>query len=198
MVRQIEFFFDYGSPFSYLAHIQLPGFAKRNGATVVYRPILLGAVLKATGNSSPMTVPAKARYMAKELKRWAARYNVQFALNPHPFLGNTLALMRGAVAARHLGSFPAYNDVIYRAIWADGLDLGNVGVLAGVTRRAGLDAAEIAALSERPEIKDELRRNTDEAVARGAFGAPTIFVGNEMFWGNDRFDFVEEALRRNG
>jgi 2-hydroxychromene-2-carboxylate isomerase len=145
MVRQIEFFFDYGSPFSYLAHIQLPGFAKRNGATVVYRPILLGAVLKATGNSSPMTVPAKARYMAKELKRWAARYNVQFALNPHPFLGNTLALMRGAVAARHLGSFPAYNDVIYRAIWADGLDLGNVGVLAGVTRRAGLDAAEIAA-----------------------------------------------------
>ncbi|HVC45534.1 MAG TPA: 2-hydroxychromene-2-carboxylate isomerase [Candidatus Binataceae bacterium] len=198
MAKTIEFFFDYGSPFSYLAHIQLPGFAKRNGATVVYRPILLGAVLKATANSSPMSVPAKARYMGTELKRWAARYGVRFALNPHPFLGNTLALMRGAVAARHLGAFPAYNEAIFRAIWAEGLDLGNPAVLAGVTHRAGLDPAGLAANSDRPEIKDELRRNTDEAVARGAFGAPTIFVGDEMFWGNDRFDFVEEALRKSG
>lgn len=196
MAKQIGFLFDYGSPFSYLANIQLPGFAKRNGAAVVYRPILLGAVLKATGNSSPMTVPAKARYFAVDMRRWAARYGVMLKLNPHPFMGNTLALMRGAVAAQRLGVFGAYHDAIYRAAWAEGLDLGEAAVLAGVMQRAGVNFAEVIAVAERQDVKDELRRNTEDAIARGAFGAPTFFVGDEMFWGNDRFDFVEEALRR--
>ena len=196
MAKQLEFFFDYGSPFSYLANIQLPGFAKRNDAAVLYRPILLGAVLKATGNSSPMTVPAKARYFAEELRRWAARYGVAFRLNPHPFIGNTLPLMRGAVAAQKLGVFSAYHDTIYRAVWAEGLDLGDKAVLSDVLQRSGVNFAELIAASESQDVKDSLRRNTEDAVARGVFGAPTFFVGNEMFWGNDRFDFVEEALRR--
>ena len=196
MAKQLEFLFDYGSPFSYLANIQLPGFAKRNGATIVYRPILLGAVLKATGNSSPMTVPAKARYFADDMRRWAARYGVMLKLNPHPFMGNTLPLMRGAVAAQRLGVFAAYHDAIYRAAWAEGLDLGERAVLTGVLQRAGVNAVDVIVASERQDVKEELRRNTDEAVARGTFGAPTFFVGNEMFWGNDRFDFVEEALRK--
>src|ERR1700723_82882 len=115
MAKQLEFLFDYGSSFSYLANIQMPGFAKRNSAVVVYRPILLGAVLKATGNSSPMTVPAKARYFADDMRRWAVRYGVMLKLNPHPFMGNTLSLMRGAVAAQRLGVFAAYHDAIYRA-----------------------------------------------------------------------------------
>ena len=196
MAKQLEFFFDYGSPFSYLANIQLPGFAKRNAAAVVYRPILLGAVLKATGNSSPMTVPAKARYFAEELRRWAARYGVAFRLNPHPFIGNTLPLMRGAVASQKLGVFSAYHDTIYRAVWAEGLDLGDKAVLSDVLQRSGVNFAELIAASESQDVKDSLRRHTEDAVARGVFGAPTFFVGNEMFWGNDRFDFVEEALRR--
>jgi 2-hydroxychromene-2-carboxylate isomerase len=196
MAKQLEFFFDYGSPFSYLANIQLPGFAKRNDAAVLYRPILLGAVLKATGNSSPMTVPAKARYFAEELRRWAARYGVAFRLNPHPFIGNTLPLMRGAVAAHKLGVFSAYHDTIYRAVWAEGLDLGDKAVLSDVLQRSGVNFAELIAASESQDVKDSLRRHTEDAVARGVFGAPTFFVGNEMFWGNDRFDFVEEALRR--
>lgn len=196
MAKQLEFLFDYGSPFSYLANIQLPGFAKRNGATIVYRPILLGAVLKATGNSSPMTVPAKARYFADDMRRWAARYGVMLKLNPHPFMGNTLPLMRGAIAAQRLGVFAAYHDAIYRAAWAEGLDLGERVVLTGLLQRAGVNAVDVIVASERQDVKEELRRNTDEAVARGTFGAPTFFVGNEMFWGNDRFDFVEEALRR--
>jgi len=196
MAKQIEFLFDYGSPFSYLANIQLPGFAKRNAAAVTYRPILLGAVLKATGNSSPMTVPAKARYFAVDMRRWAARYGVMLKLNPHPFMANTLSLMRGAVAAQRLGVFGAYHDAIYRAAWAEGLDLGEQAVLAGVMQRAGVNFADLIAATERQDVKDELRRNTEGAVARGAFGAPTFFIGDEMFWGNDRFDFVEEALRR--
>ena len=196
MAKQFEFLFDYGSPFSYLANLQLPGFAKRNGAGVIYRPILLGAVLKATGNSSPMAVPAKARYFAEELRRWASRYGVAFKLNAHPFMANTLFLMRGAVAAQKLGVFGAYHDAIFRAAWVEGLDLGDRAVLSDVLKRAGVNPVELIAASERQDVKDELRRNTEDAVARGAFGAPTFFVGDEMFWGNDRFDFVEEALRR--
>jgi 2-hydroxychromene-2-carboxylate isomerase len=96
MKREVEFLFDYGSPFSYLASLQIEGFAKRNGATVTDTPILLGAVLKATGNVSPMTVPVKGRYMATELRRWSARYGVAFKPNPHAFMSNTLRLMRGA------------------------------------------------------------------------------------------------------
>lgn len=124
MDRQVEFLFDYGSPFSYLASLQIEGFARANAAEVVYTPILLGAVLKATGNASPMTVPAKGRYMAIELRRWAARYGVAFKANPYPFLANTLQLMRAAIAAQKLGFFPLYHRAVYRAVWAEAQDLG--------------------------------------------------------------------------
>jgi 2-hydroxychromene-2-carboxylate isomerase len=196
MDKEVEFLFDYGSPFSYLASLQIEGFAKRNQAAVVYTPILLGAVLKATGNASPMTVPAKGRYMAAELRRWAARYSVAFKPNPNPFMSNTLRLMRGAVAAQKLGFFRLYHPAIYRAVWAEAQDLGDETILQRVLDRAGLPATKLMARSEDQDIKDELRRNTEHAVERGAFGAPTFFVGGEMFWGNDRFDFVEEALRK--
>ncbi|HEX4210683.1 MAG TPA: 2-hydroxychromene-2-carboxylate isomerase [Candidatus Binataceae bacterium] len=196
MSRNIEFLFDYGSPFSYLASLQLPGFARRNNATVTYRPILLGAVLKATGNQSPMAIPAKSRYMAIELRRWAARYNVPFRPNPHPFLGNTITLMRGAVAAQKHGNFGLYHDLMFKAVWAEALDLGDEAVRGRLLERTGFTPATFAAAIESQEVKDGLRRNTDEAVARGVFGAPAFFVGAEMFWGNDRFDFVEEALRK--
>jgi 2-hydroxychromene-2-carboxylate isomerase len=196
MKREVEFLFDYGSPFSYLASLQIEGFAKRNNATVVYTPILLGAVLKATGNASPMMVPAKGRYMATELRRWAARYGVPFKPNPHPFMSNTLRLMRGAVAAHKIGFFPLYHRAVYRAVWAEAQDLGDEALLRRLLEKTGVPATELMAVVERQDVKDELRHNTDRAVERGVFGAPTFFVADEMFWGNDRFDFVEEALRR--
>jgi 2-hydroxychromene-2-carboxylate isomerase len=196
MARTVEFLFDYGSPFSYLASLQLPGFARRNNATVIYRPILLGAVLKATGNQSPMAIPAKGRYMAIELRRWAERYNVPFRLNPYAFIGNTIALMRGAVAAQKHGNFGLYHDLVLKAVWAEALDLGDDAVRARLLERAGFTPAAFATDIEAKEVKDELRRNTDGAIARGVFGAPSFFVGDEMFWGNDRFDFVEAALRK--
>lgn len=196
MARTIEFLFDYGSPFSYLASLQLPGFARRNNATVVYRPILLGAVLKATGNQSPMAIPAKGRYMAIELRRWAERYNVPFRLNPHTFISNTIALMRGAVSAQKRGNFGLYHDLVFKAVWAEALDLGDDAVRTRLLERTGLTPATFASAIESQEVKDELRRNTDGAIARGVFGAPSFFVNDEMFWGNDRFDFIEEALRK--
>jgi 2-hydroxychromene-2-carboxylate isomerase len=196
MDRKVEFLFDYGSPFSYLASLQIEGFAKANTAAVVYTPILLGAVLKATGNASPMTVPAKGRYMAIELRRWAARYGVAFKPNPNPFLSNTLPLMRLAIAAQKLGFFPLYHRAIYRAVWAEGQNLGDEATLRLLLDRAGVPTTKMMARSADQDVKDELRHNTEYAIERGVFGAPTFFVGDEMFWGNDRFDFVEEALRK--
>ena len=196
MAQQVEFFFDYGSPFSYLADTQLAALERRTGATVVYRPMLLGAVLKETGNASPITVPAKGRYMGVELHRWARRYGVPFAANKF-FPINTMRLMRGAVAAQHAECFAEYHRAIYPAFWVDSANLGEPGVIRAVLDKAGLNADLILARIEEPDVKEQLRLNTEEAVRRGVFGAPTFFVGEEMFWGNDRLMFVEEALTRS-
>jgi 2-hydroxychromene-2-carboxylate isomerase len=192
--RVVEFLFDYGSPFSYLADTQLPAVAARTGASIVHRPILLGAVLKATGNASPMTVPAKARHMGRELERWAKRYGVAFQRNPFPFLGNTLRLMRGAIASQKLGVFERYHRAVFAAAWGEPLDLGDDEVFHALLRGAAIDPDELLHSIDEQSTKDELRRATDGAVARGVFGAPTFFVGEEMFWGNDRLDWVERAL----
>jgi 2-hydroxychromene-2-carboxylate isomerase len=193
MTHQVEFFFDYGSPFSYLADTQLAALERRTGASVVYRPMLLGAVLKETGNASPITVPAKGRYMGVELQRWARRYGVPFAANKF-FPINTMRLMRGAVAAQHAECFAEYHRAIYPAFWVDSANLGEPEVIRAVLDKAGLNADLILARIEEPDVKEQLRLNTEEAVRRGVFGAPTFFVGEEMFWGNDRLMFVEEAL----
>jgi 2-hydroxychromene-2-carboxylate isomerase len=160
---------------------------------VIYRPMLLGGVFKETGNSSPIAIEAKRKYSNIDLARWAKHYGVAALHNAH-FPMNTIRLMRGAIAAEHLGVFPAYHRAIYDAFWRDGLNLGDAAVVREVLQRAGLDAERIAAASEEPAVKDALRVSTETAVARGAFGAPTFFVGDQMFWGNDRLMFVEQAL----
>jgi 2-hydroxychromene-2-carboxylate isomerase len=193
MARELEFFFDYGSPFSYLADSQLKGLAERTGARVVYRPMLLGGVFKETGNSSPIAIEAKRKYMTADLERWAKHYGVPALHNPH-FPINTIRLMRGAIAAERSGVFAAYHRAVFDAFWREGLNLGDAAVVRGVLERAGLDAERLAAASEEHAVKDALRVATETAVARGAFGAPTFFVGDQMFWGNDRLLFVEQAL----
>ena len=196
MSQQVEFFFDYGSPFSYLADTQLAALAQRTGATIVYWPMLLGAVLKATGNASPIAVPAKGRYMGVELQRWAKHYGVPFVTNRF-FPINTMQLMRGAVAAQQADCFAEYHRAIYPAFWVDSANLGEPEVIRSVLVKAGLNANLLLARIEEPDVKEQLRLNTEEAVRRGVFGAPTFFVGEEMFWGNDRLTFVEEALTRS-
>jgi len=192
---RLEFFFDYGSPYSYLANSRLPALAERTGAEVSYRPMLLGGVFKATGNSSPAVEPCQAKrsYGALELRRWVDHLGVPFRGNPH-FPINTLLLMRTAVAAQHLGVFEPFHRVVYPAFWAEGENLGESEVVARVVEKAGLDARALLETGADPEVKAELRATTEEAVARGAFGAPTFFVADEMFFGNDRLDFVERAL----
>lgn len=193
--RTVEYFFDVGSPTSYLAWTQLPKIAAETGATIAWRPMLLGGVFKATGNASPVTVPAKGRWMNDDIARWAHRYGVPFAFNPH-FPINTLTLMRGATGLqmRRPADLPRYLDVVERAMWEAPTNLGDPAVLAATLAAAGFDADEFAALVADPEVKARLIATTEEAVARGVFGAPTFFVGDAMFFGQDRLDFVREAL----
>jgi len=190
MAKQVEFFFDYGSPFSYLADTQLPALHQRTGAEIIYKPMLLGGVFKATGNSSPITIPAKGKYMSSDLAIWTRHYGVPMKMNPF-FPINTIRIMRGAIAAQIAGCFPAYHTMMFRAMWAEGFNLGDPNVVKPMFAKVGLEPDSV----ERDEVKEKLRANTDEAVARGAFGAPTFFVGDAMFWGNDRMHFVEEALK---
>jgi 2-hydroxychromene-2-carboxylate isomerase len=194
--RTVEYFFDVGSPTAYLAWTQLPKIAAESGATIAWRPMLLGGVFKATGNASPVMVPAKGRWMNEDIARWARRYGVPFAFNPH-FPINTLTLMRGAtgVQMRQPADFLRYLDVVERAMWQAPKNLGDPAVLAATLAAAGFDADEFIALVGDPEVKAKLVATTEEAVARGVFGAPTFFVGDAMFFGQDRLDFVREALR---
>jgi 2-hydroxychromene-2-carboxylate isomerase len=193
--RQVEYFFDVGSPTSYLASTQLPKIAAETGAAIVWRPMLLGGVFKATGNRSPVEVPAKGRWMNGDIRRWADRYGVPFRFNPH-FPINTLTLMRGAAGLqlRRPRDLERYLAVVQHAMWVEPLDVGDPAVLASTLAEAGFDADAFAALVADPEVKARLIATTDEAVARGVFGAPTFFVGEAMFFGQDRLDFVREAL----
>jgi 2-hydroxychromene-2-carboxylate isomerase len=193
MTKTLEFLFDFGSPASYLAYKRLPALAARTGAKIVYAPMLLGAVFKATGNASPAAIPAKGRWTGADFRRWAKRHNTEFNFNPH-FPINTLQLMRGATGLIEDTRFMTYCDMVFDAMWRDPKNLGDPAELARVVRRAGVEPDDFQALIERDEVKDRLKATTEAAVARGVFGAPSFFVGEEMFFGQDRMDFVEEAL----
>jgi len=197
MVSPVEFWFDVGSPAAYLAWTQLPRMAQATGASVGYRPFLLGGVFQATGNRSPMEVVAKGRYMRDDLQRFARRYGVGFAHNPH-FPINTLTLMRGAIGLqmREPERLPAYLDTVFQAIWVQGRNMNDPATVATVLQDAGFDAAQLQAIAADPAVKEQLKQVTQEAVQRGVFGAPTFFVGDQMYWGQDRLDFVQEAMQQ--
>jgi 2-hydroxychromene-2-carboxylate isomerase len=194
-MKQVEFFFDVGSPYSYLAYHQLPKIAQAKGAEIVWRPMLLGGVFQATGNSSPATVPAKGQYSNIDLQRWAKHFGVPIQQNPH-FPINTLQLMRGAVGMqlRSDAEFHRYLAAIFSAMFEHPRNLGDLQELAAVLEAAGISPALMLELVQDDHVKQTLRKTTEEAVARGVFGAPTFFVGDAMFWGQDRLHFVEATL----
>jgi len=193
MPKTVEFLFDFGSPASYLAYKRLPALAERTGARIDYAPVLLGAVFKATGNASPASIPAKGRWTGVDFHRWATRHRIEFNFNPY-FPINTLHLMRGATGMIGDPRFTAYCDAVFDGMWLTPKNLGEPAELIPVLERAGVSADEFRALTERDDVKDRLKTTTERAVERGVFGAPTFFVGEEMFFGQDRMDFVEEAL----
>ncbi|WP_252272037.1 2-hydroxychromene-2-carboxylate isomerase [Pseudomonas subflava] len=195
MSKTLEFYFDFGSPTTYLAWTQLPAICAAAGASLVYKPMLLGGVFQATGNASPVTIPAKGRFMIQDLARYARRYQVPMQFNPY-FPINTLPLMRAAVAVqRHMPErFEAFLKLIFEALWVQARNLGDPTVLAEVLASGGFEPQRLLALIAEQEVKDGLKAITEEAVKRGVFGAPSMFVGDELFFGQDRLDFVREAL----
>lgn len=195
MSKTVEFYFDLGSPATYLAYTQLPKICEQTDSQLIYKPMLLGGVFKATGNASPATIPAKGRYMFQELDRYAKRYGVPLKFNPH-FPINTLMLMRAitGMQLRHPERFQAFIDCLFHALWVEGRDLVDPATVATVLTQNGFDPNEVLALTADEEVKATLKDNTETAVQRGVFGAPSMFVDNQLFFGQDRLDFVIEAL----
>jgi 2-hydroxychromene-2-carboxylate isomerase len=201
MAKRFEFLFDFGGPNSYLAHKVLPQLCARSGAEVVYVPILLGGLFKLTNNIAPLVrfadTPAKRDYEMLEFNRFVRAHDLPFRMNPH-FPINSMLLMRASIAAQRLGCFGPYVDAIMTAMWEEGVTVGDEAVVHDVLARAGLDASALLALCADPGVKAELVGNTEGAAARGAFGVPTFFVGEEMFWGKERLGQVEAALAAIG
>lgn len=195
MSKQVEFLFDVGSPYSYLAYKQLPKIAAAQGAQILWTPVLLGGIFQATGNHSPAEIPAKGLHSNIDLQRWAQHFGVAIEMNPN-FPINTLQLMRGAVGMQMRGEaeFHTYLDAVFNAMFGKPKNMGQPDVVASVLTDAGIDPALFLTLVNDPAVKDALKKNTTEAVQRGVFGAPTFFVNGDMYWGQDRLHFVEAAL----
>ena len=190
MAKPVEFFFDYVSPFSYLADTQLPALLDRTGASIIYKPILLGGIFKASNNTPPPTIPAKFKYNAVDAIRWSKHYGVPMTINPF-FPMSTVRVMRGAIVAQSAGCFPAYHPQCFARCGPTALTSRIRKSSKKCSPGSGMDPDAV----EQEDVKERLKANTDEAVARGAFGAPTFFVGDAMFWGNDRMHFIEAALK---
>ena len=198
MAPRVEFHFDFGSPNAYFAHKLLPGIAQRTGVPFTYVPILLGGVFKLANNASPMVqfkdIKAKLDYMKIETKRFIRKHQLtHFKMNPH-FPVNTVQVMRGAVAAEMDGQLPAYADAVFACMWEQGLKMDDPDVIRTALDAAGLDAARTLARIQDQDVKDKLLKNTEATVARGTFGAPTFYVGNEIFFGKDKLADVEEEI----
>ena len=193
----VDFYFDYGSPASYLAWTQLPRICADHGAALNYCPVVLGAIFKATGNSSPAAIPAKGNYILRDLARWAALWGVPFKANPY-FPINTVDLMKVAYAVqvRQPQQFEALNRAIFTAMSVEALDLNSPAIVAAALLDAGLEPATVKEWIAESEVRAGIRNITDQAVRRGVFGAPTFFVGGAMYWGQDRLFMVEEAISR--
>lgn len=196
--RRFEFLFDVAGPNGYLVHRVLPQFCAETGAEAVYVPILLGGVFKATGNRAPMVryadAPAKRDYELLEFRRFIAAHGLtKFQMNPH-FPVNSMLAMRAITAAGRMGVAPQCIEAMMAAMWEQGARLDAPEVCRAALNDAGLDGSALMALADDAAVKAELIANTEQAVARGVFGIPTFFVGDEMFWGKERLPQMREAL----
>ena len=198
MGQKVEFLFDFGSPNAYLSHEAIPAIEKRTGASFEYVPILLGGIFKATNNRSPVETLAgvknKPEFMQLETQRFIKRFNVQpYVWNPY-FPVNTLNLMRGAIAAQFEGVFKKYVEAAFHHMWREPKKMDDPQVAVKALTESGLDGARLLTRAQDADVKAKLIENTRKAVERGAFGSPTFFVGNEIFFGKEQLREVEELV----
>lgn len=196
-MKSVEFYFDLGSPYSYLAYYRLLQIAEQQEIQIVYKPILLGGVFKATGNRSPIEIPVKGAYSILDMQRWAEYYQIPMQMNPH-FPMNTLTLMRilTGVQLLHLEKFEQVLKLLFDAMFGTPQNLNEPTVLAEVLKPSGFSVEDIMSMVQSEVVKQKLITETEQAIQRGIFGAPTFFVGDEMYWGQDRLHFVEQALNK--
>ena len=200
MSVRVEFHFDFGSPNAYLSHLVLPDLMRRTGVPIVYVPVLLGGVFKATGNVSPAVslegIKNKPEYQQIETRRFLRRHSITtYRRNPH-FPVNTLQIMRGAIVAQREGIFERYVDEVYRHMWSEPKKMDDLEVIVAALEESGLPAESILAGTREPEVKRQLIENTEDSVRRGVFGSPSFFVGEELYFGKDRLREVEEEIER--
>ena len=197
----LEFFYDVGSPWTYLAFHRIEAVAAEGGAELIWKPILVGGVFNAVNpavyESRANPVKPRMAYMGKDLADWARSYELEIVWPPAVFPVNSVKAMRGALVALDEGCVAAYSRAAFEAYWGANVDISQDEILAEVARSVGLDADEFVRRIGSREIKDRLRANTDELIARGGFGSPTVIVdGNDLYFGNDRLVLVREALAR--
>ena len=195
----VEFHFDFGSPNSYMSHKVIPGIVARTGVPFRYVPVLLGGVFKLTNNQPPMAqfqgVKNKNEYMRLEMQRFIKAHGLtQFQMNPH-FPVNTVQIMRAAVAADREGAIAPYVDAVFHHMWEAPKKMDDPAVIVAALNASGLDGARLMARAQEQDVKDALLKATEASVARGNFGSPTFFVGNEMYFGKDRLRDVEDAIK---
>ena len=198
----VELFYDYSSPWTYLAFTRIEEVARRTTATIDWRPILVGGIFNTVNpsvyESRERPVPAKARYLAKDLQDWTEFYGLKILFPPSVFPVNSVKSLRGALVALEHGKICAYSEAVFSAYWSDDLDISKDEVLEPLVRKVGLDPAEYFEKIQQAAYKDRIRANTEECMRRGGFGSPTLFVGDSMFFGNDRLVLVEHALAKQG
>ena len=192
-----KFIFDFGSPKTYLVYKLLPGIEKRTKTKAKYVPVLLGGIFKSTNNVSPIesfkTVPAKGKYDDLDTARFVKKHDIAFNFNSN-FPINTLNLMRGAIFAQENGIFDKYVEVVFKSMWVDNKKMDDLEVIQSVLLENGLPVKEIFEGTQDQKIKDKLIKNTSEVVEKGVFGAPSLLVNNELFFGKETLQDVEELL----
>ncbi len=196
-MADVDFFFDFISPYTYLARTQLDAIAARTGARFQTRPMHLLNLMKLVGNT-PTTVVCsnKRKYAGQDIARWCARYEVPFKMNPH-LRGDHSLTLRGALVAQEMNLEEQYNRAVFSAFWTDAVNVTDRGEVVRYLEAAGLDGNSILTKAEGDEYAKRLTSNTQFAADRGVFGSPTFIVGSEMFFGNDRLDFLESALKKS-
>ena len=194
MTKNVTFCFDFGSPYSYLAYNNLNSI-REAGGEVTIMPVLLGGIFKATGNQPPATVQKKGEYMFKDINRWSQKLDIPFKMNPYfPIL--TVPHMRGAVLAQRENILEKYMQVMFEAIWVKAMNLNDQEILTNIAEKSGIDPNQFAEEISSDEIKNKLRENTEFAISKGAFGVPTYYLDDEMFWGIDSVKFLLDSLKK--
>ena len=195
MIKSFEFYFDFGSPYTFLAHKEIRKIEKENSIKIKYMPILLGGLLKSVGVKPNADIPIKAKYMIKDCKLWADKKNIVFKFNNY-FPIVTLNLMRCVLVAEKKGFAQNFINKVFDAIWEDGLNLNDNIIVEKLLKNIGINPKTFLMESVDNKIKDELKKRTDEAYKKGIFGSPSFIVNNKIFWGQDRLEFVINEAKK--